>query len=632
MSRKLKKLCVASHDISAILISAFVAITFLTPLLYFEPMVVITSIGFTCLIYLLLGHSFKLFSRINHCTGLGEVMRLVIIVTLAFVLSNSLTINFVPEPLLSLRFFFLTYLFSTIAIVGSRLMLRLYFEYIFRKSDEPIHEDKIKTLVVGAGKGGSLFISSLKKFPNRLNVVGVVDDDPSKHGSLLYGVPIMGNLKDIPSLVFSMKIEQITIAIPSLPAEVYEDIIDICNETEVAVNKMPYIEDVLQGKLGINQFREINVVDLLGRKEVKLDMAKLSNELNGTTILVSGAGGSIGSEICRQVSKFSPAKLLLLGHGENSIYQINRELEENYRGAIEIIPLIADIQDRERIFEIMEVYKPDRVYHAAAHKHVPMMEYNPHEAVKNNIYGTKNMAEAAKAAGVGRFIMVSTDKAVNPPNVMGATKRIAEMIVTELNEPGKTKFAAVRFGNVLGSRGSVVPLFQDQIKKGGPLTVTDFRMTRYFMTIPEASRLVIQAGTLVKGGEVFVLDMGKPVRIVDLAKKVVKLSGFTEKEIPVVETGIRPGEKLFEELLVDGENTNTKVYDKIFVGKVVNKPLFSIMAEVEKWKNLSSEDVRKELISFANEPIKTGNQVQQENNNEFDEYRQTKLREEYAHA
>ena len=245
--------------------------------------------------------------------------------------------------------------------------------------------------------------------------------------------------------------------------------------------------------------------------------------------------------------KFHPSKLILLGHGENSIYLIHKELGQIFGSDTEIIPVIADIQDRERIFEIMKEYRPDRVYHAAAHKHVPMMECNPKEAVKNNIYGTKNMAEAAKASDVGIFIMISTDKAVNPPNVMGATKRIAEMIVTGLNEPGKTKFAAVRFGNVLGSRGSVVPLFKEQIENGGPITVTDFRMTRYFMTIPEASRLVIQAGALAKGGEIFILDMGEPVKIVDLAKKVVKLSGYTEKEIAIIVTGLRPGEKLYDE-------------------------------------------------------------------------------------
>lgn len=630
MSRNLKKLIVASFDLSTIILSAIISILFLVPFVYFPPSVIFISIGFTCITYLIVGNAFKIFSNINHRTGITEVMILVVSVSLSFILSNSFAINFVPEPLLSLRFYFLTYLFSVLSIIGSRMILRLYYEYTFRKNKEPVIEDQIRTLVVGAGNGGSIFIRSIKSFPNKLNVVAIVDDDQTIQGTFLFGVPIIGKIKDLPTIVRAKNVEQITIAIPSLPAEAYENIVDLCNQTDVIVNKMPYIEDILQGKLGSNQFRDIDVVDLLGREEVKLDMEQISTELYGKTILVSGAGGSIGSEICRQVSKFSPSKILLLGHGENSIYQIDRELRNLYNDTIEIVPLIADIQDRERIFDIMKKYKPNRVYHAAAHKHVPMMEYNPYEAVKNNVYGSKNMAEAAKAAGVDRFIMVSTDKAVNPPNVMGATKRLAEMIVTGLNEPGKTKFAAVRFGNVLGSRGSVVPLFQEQIKNGGPLTVTDFRMTRYFMTIPEASRLVIQAGTLVKGGEIFVLDMGEPVKIVDLAKKVVKLSGFTEKEIPVVETGIRPGEKLFEELLVDSEQTDQKVYDKIFVGKVVNKPLFTIMREVNTWSNLSPEELREELISFANDVNVTFENSQEQTGKNMLEKGELKLQGGYA--
>ena len=632
MSRNLKKIIVSCFDISTIILSAIISILFLVPFIYFPQSLILISIGLTGITYLIVGHIFKLFSKINHCTGITEVMMLVIGVSLSFVLSNSLVINFVPEPLLSLRFYFLTYLFSILGIVGGRLFIRLYFEYTYRKKEEPVIEDQIRTLVVGAGGGGSVFIKSLKSFPNKLNVVAVVDDDATKQGSFLFGVPIVGEIKDIPVIVKAKNIEQITIAIPSLPAKAYEYIIDLCNQSNVIVNKMPYIEDVLVGNLGSQQFRDIDVVDLLGREEVKLDMEQISTDLYGKTILVSGAGGSIGSEICRQISKFSPERILLLGHGENSIYQINRELKGIYGNTIDIVPLIADIQDRKRIFEIMKTFKPDRVYHAAAHKHVPMMEYNPFEAVKNNILGSKNMAEASKAAGVDRFIMVSTDKAVNPPNVMGATKRIAEMIVTGLNEPGKTKFAAVRFGNVLGSRGSVVPLFQEQIRKGGPLTVTDFRMTRYFMTIPEASRLVIQAGTLVKGGEIFVLDMGEPVKIVDLAKKIVKLSGFTEKEIPVIETGIRPGEKLFEELLVDSEQTDKKVYDKIFVGKVMNIPLFKIMNEVDSWNNLTAKELREELIFFANdvnEPARDTALISDKKENKLENL---KLREGYVKA
>ena len=379
----------------------------------------------------------------------------------------------------------------------------------------------------------------------------------------------------------------------------YERIVEYCQQTEVKVNAMPNYEQVITGKLSVSKLQEIDIADLLGRKEVKLDQQSLKSNIKCKTVLVTGAGGSIGSELCRQIAQFCPARLLLLGHGENSIYLIHKELSSRYKDDIELIPIIADIQDRERIFHIMETYRPDRVYHAAAHKHVPLMEYNPTEAVKNNIYGTRNVAEAAKAAGVAKFVMISTDKAVNPPNVMGATKRVAEMVVTSLNEEGKTLFSAVRFGNVLGSRGSVVPLFKEQIAKGGPITVTDFRMTRYFMTIPEASRLVIQAGALMQGGEVFVLDMGEPVKILDLAKKMITLSGHTEEEIQIQEAGIRPGEKLYEELLSAKEKVNDQVYEKIFVGNVQSLPKTEVDSYVDSLLTLGANDLKDSLVKFA---------------------------------
>jgi len=396
-----------------------------------------------------------------------------------------------------------------------------------------------------------------------------------------------------------LSIDMVTIAIPSLPRKRIREIFHLIESKEVKMNTMPSIEEIASGKINVSRLKEIDVVDLLGREEVKLDLDKLKSHISEKVILVTGAGGSIGSEICRQVLAFSPKKLLLLGHGENSIYLIHRELsgDPSYNKT-EIIPIIADIQDREKIFHIMKEHQPDIVYHAAAHKHVPLMEYNPREAVKNNIKGTKNVAEAAKEANVKNFVMVSTDKANNPPNVMGATKRIAEMIVTGLNGENCTKFSAVRFGNVLGSRGSVIPVFREQIAKGGPITITDFRMTRYFMTIPEASRLVIQSSALAKGGEIFVLDMSEPVKILDLARNMIRLSGYTEEEIEIVETGIRPGEKLYEELLLDKERNDEQVYEKIFVGNIKGYPIQEVMEFVT---GLSDDDKKlaKEVVAFA---------------------------------
>ena len=498
------------------------------------------------------------------------------------------------------RYIVLSMLLSFLLVIASRLTWREIHEFVQHPSALLGKKvDGTKTLVVGSGDGASLFIKTAQQKSKDLRIVAIVDDDKNKQNTYLHGVKVVGTTEQIPEIVGNYEVEQIVIAIPSLAPDDYERIVEYCQQTEVKVNAMPKYEQVITGKLSVSKLQEIDIADLLGRKEVKLDQQSLKSNIKCKTVLVTGAGGSIGSELCRQIAQFCPARLLLLGHGENSIYLIHKELSSRYKDDIELIPIIADIQDRERIFHIMETYRPDRVYHAAAHKHVPLMEYNPTEAVKNNIYGTRNVAEAAKAAGVAKFVMISTDKAVNPPNVMGATKRVAEMVVTSLNEEGKTLFSAVRFGNVLGSRGSVVPLFKEQIAKGGPITVTDFRMTRYFMTIPEASRLVIQAGALMQGGEVFVLDMGEPVKILDLAKKMITLSGHTEEEIQIQEAGIRPGEKLYEELLSAKEKVNDQVYEKIFVGNVQSLPKTEVDSYVDSLLSLGANDLKDSLVKFA---------------------------------
>ena len=498
------------------------------------------------------------------------------------------------------RYIVLSMLLSFLLVIASRLTWREIHEFVQHPSALLGKKvDGTKTLVVGSGDGASLFIKTAQQKSKDLKIVAIVDDDKNKQNTYLHGVKVVGTTEQIPEIVGNYEVEQIVIAIPSLAPDDYERIVEYCQQTEVKVNAMPKYEQVITGKLSVSKLQEIDIADLLGRKEVKLDQQSLKSNIKCKTVLVTGAGGSIGSGLCRQIAQFCPARLLLLGHGENSIYLIHKELSSRYKDDIELIPIIADIQDRERIFHIMETYRPDRVYHAAAHKHVPLMEYNPTEAVKNNIYGTRNVAEAAKAAGVAKFVMISTDKAVNPPNVMGATKRVAEMVVTSLNEEGKTLFSAVRFGNVLGSRGSVVPLFKEQIAKGGPITVTDFRMTRYFMTIPEASRLVIQAGALMQGGEVFVLDMGEPVKILDLAKKMITLSGHTEEEIQIQEAGIRPGEKLYEELLSAKEKVNDQVYEKIFVGNVQSLPKTEVDSYVDSLLSLGANDLKDSLVKFA---------------------------------
>ena len=584
---------------SLLLIAANIAAAkFMKPFVAIPMDLILISIGLSIGFYLFYGSLFKVFTRINRYTNLREIIA--IFSSLSASAASSILILLFINRQYSLRLVIFAYLLSLLLIIGSRLIWRIYIE---TKNMRYVSADSAKnTLIVGAGEGGRILYNSFlgSKTAQDIHVVGFVDDDPNKRNTYLSGKKVLGALKDIPELIEKYDIQMVTIAIPSLSRKKLRRIFELVESARVKVNTMPSIEELASGKISVSKLKTIDVVDLLGRDEVELDIESIKDQITDKVILVTGAGGSIGSEICRQIIQFNPAKLLLLGHGENSIYLIDRELRTHHQNCpTEIVPIIADIQDREKINEIMEQYHPDIVYHAAAHKHVPLMEYNPKEAVKNNIFGTKNVAEAAKAAKVKNFVMVSTDKANNPPNVMGSTKRIAEMIVTGLNEEGCTKFSAVRFGNVLGSRGSVIPVFREQIAQGGPITVTDFRMTRYFMTIPEASRLVIQSGALAKGGEIFILDMSEPVKIVDLAKNMIRLSGYSEDEIEIIETGIRPGEKLYEELLLDKESNDEAVYEKIFVGNIKG---YSIQKVMDFVKSLPQDDeqLAKDIVAFAN--------------------------------
>lgn len=552
--------------------------------------------------YLFYGGIFKVFTRINRYTNLNELLG--IFAALTFMLFSIFPLFYLFNQELmyqiSLRLVVFSYIMALLLIASSRLGWRVWVE--LKNKNGRSNEKKVRILIIGAGEGGQLLYQSFlgSQIVNNIEVVGFVDDDCNKWGTYLLGKKVLGNTREINQLIQTFRINMVTIAIPSLPKKKIQQLVQSIENKNIKVNMVPSFEEVATGKINVSQLNEVDVIDLLGREEVSLDLESISHQLEGQTILVTGAGGSIGSEICRQVLAFEPAKLILLGHGENSIYSIHRELTTlDPQRKVEILPIIADIQDRERIFYLMEKYHPTIVYHTAAHKHVPLMEYYPTEAIKNNINGTKNVAEAAKKNHVKNFVMISSDKANRPPNVMGATKRIAEMLITSLNQSGETKFSAVRFGNVLGSRGSVIPLFKEQILRGGPITVTDFRMTRYFMTIPEASRLVIQSGALAKGGEIFVLDMDKPIKIVDLAKNMIHLSGYTEEDIEIVETGIRPGEKLYEELLLEKEKKETQIFEKIFVGDIKGFSLKEVTQLIEQLPEDESEAAKK-VIAFAN--------------------------------
>jgi FlaA1/EpsC-like NDP-sugar epimerase len=499
------------------------------------------------------------------------------------------------------RTMFITWLMHILFIGGSRFSWRLFRDTYFSKQKET---QRKRTLIIGAGAAGTMVARQLKQnVESDLQPVAFVDDDVKKHKLEIMGIPVVGGKEVIQAAIKELDIEHIVIAIPSLKAKELEVIYHECAETKVKTQTIPKIEDIMLGKVSVNQFRDVQVEDLLGRNPIELDAEGISETITGKTVLVTGAGGSIGSEICRQICKFTPKTLILLGHGENSIYSIELELRAHYNEEIEILTEIADVQDRHKIFRIMETYRPNVVYHAAAHKHVPLMERNPEEAVKNNIFGTKNVSEAADTFGIETFVLVSTDKAVNPTNVMGSTKRFAEMLIQQLDKHSKTRFVAVRFGNVLGSRGSVIPIFKQQIQKGGPVTVTHPEMTRYFMTIPEASRLVIQAGALARGGEIFVLDMGEPVKIVDLAKNLIKLSGYTADEIKINFTGLRPGEKMYEELLNENEIHPKQVFPKIHIGKAVLLDQSILQEFISDFEGMEKEEIRERLLGIANNRV-----------------------------
>ena len=560
ISARLRLLILIMIDSIIVTFSVFVSYFILQP--YFESYSI--KLLMLSALSLLISHhifalAFNLYHRAWEYASVGELLLVVKAVTSSIV-STMIIVAILTAQSPFIRLYFITWMMHLIFIGGSRLCWRVSSKHFGGKA-----YNKKPTLVVGAGQGGSMLIRQmLKSVEMKLEPVLAVDDDPKKYKiAITEGVKVQGTIADIPELVKKFNIKKIIIAIPTVNQKRLKEINNICNIEGVELLRMPNIEEVMAGEIEVNQLKKVEVEDLLGRDPVELNMQMISQELTHKTILVTGAGGSIGSEICRQVCKFSPNKVVLLGHGENSIYLIHQELSKQYAGEIEFEPVIADVQNRVRLFEVMNYYKPYAVYHAAAHKHVPLMEYNSQEALRNNVLGTKNTAEAAKHAAVKKFVMISTDKAVNPPNVMGATKRVAEMVIQSLNDKtSQTDFVAVRFGNVLGSRGSVIPLFKQQIEAGGPVTVTHPEMTRYFMTIPEASRLVLQAGALAQGGEVFVLDMGKPVKIVDLARNLIRLSGKKEEDIGIEFSGIRPGEKLYEELLNEGEIHPEQVYEK----------------------------------------------------------------------
>lgn len=483
-------------------------------------------------------------------------------------------------------FYFIDFIFTTVAIsMGRRLLQHVQIHASRQFADKPR-----PVLIVGAGNAGVVLGREIMQLHTRDRVVvGFMDDDEYKQGKLINGIKVLGGRWDISSMVHRYKVEEIIIAMPSVEPKQISEIVTLCKDLSCRINVLPGLYQLMDGKASMQQLRPLQIEDLLPRDPVKLDLQEIAGYLTDKVVLITGAGGSIGSELCRQVMKMKPKQLVLLGRGENSIYLIHQELIGIY-GRDNIVPVIASVCDKERLEDVFDEYQPQVVFHAAAHKHVPLMEIQPKEAVHNNIYGGFNVGETAGKHGVETFITVSTDKAVNPTSIMGASKRVVEMIMQVMNHRYATKYVTVRFGNVLGSRGSVVPLFKKQIAAGGPVTVTDPEMKRYFMTIPEASQLVLQAGAMGKGGEVFVLDMGKPVKIVDLAKNMIRLCGNGNPEIKIEFTGLRPGEKLFEELLTAEEGTDATKNKKIFSARLKGFDEDEFQRNIDRFAMCSSDE------------------------------------------
>lgn len=508
---------------------------------------------------------FRLYKSVWRYASITELMYIIMAVAVGSFGSLIYGV-FVIDRRFPLSVYFMMAVFVMVSSGGIRLLSRVMSSIDILPSNAGIKSKRV--IVVGAGDAGAMVVKEMKKHPELgYTPVALVDDNKSKIGGLINGTPIVGTREDIGTIVKNRDIDEILIALPSISNEERRSIMKICSETGVKLKTLPGIYELINGKISINQIRDVEIEDLLGRDPIELNLDSIAGYLTDKVVLITGGGGSIGSELCRQIVKFNPRKLIILDIYENSAYDLQMELNFKYPKISKEV-VIASIREKHRLEEVFEKFSPEVVFHAAAHKHVPLMEANPKEAIKNNVIGTYNLAVTADKYKVKKFVLISTDKAVNPTNIMGATKRMCEMIIQSINKKSETEFVAVRFGNVLGSNGSVIPLFKKQIKEGGPISVTHPDINRYFMTIPEAAQLVIQAGSMAKGGEIFILDMGSPVKIVDLAKDLIRLSGLEPgRDIKINFTGLRPGEKLYEELLMDEEGISNTTHRKIFIGK-----------------------------------------------------------------
>lgn len=569
--RTLRVIFLALVDLVVIQFSAFMALLarfdfsytqlhesmFLDALLRYAPWFTVLTV----LIFI----PFKLYSSLWEFASVDELLHILLAAMAVAVLQfAAIVLNLVNLPL---SFPMLNAMFLAVLTVLFRFSYRMARSIARRRSRRGV---QARTMLIGAGSAGMQTLREFETSENSKNhVVCIIDDDPQKTGRYLNNVKIVGTRRDIAKAAQDYRVEEIVFAIPAAPTQQRKQILKLCQETGCKLKILPGISQLANGEVKVQKIRDVDVLDLLGRDSVQVDLSQIAEYLSGKTVLVTGGGGSIGSELCRQIAGHRPKRLVIFDIYENNAYDIQQELRRTHPG-LELITLIGSVRDTERVNMLFETYRPEIVFHAAAHKHVPLMEDSPNEAIKNNVFGTYHVARAADRYGTKTFVLISTDKAVNPTNVMGASKRICEMIVQTMANRSATKFVAVRFGNVLGSNGSVIPLFKRQIAEGGPVTVTHPDIIRYFMTIPEAVQLVLQAGAYANRGEIFVLDMGEPVRIDDLARNLIRLSGFTpDEDIEIRYTGLRPGEKLFEEMLMDEEGLRETANKLIHIGQPI---------------------------------------------------------------
>ncbi|MBO4824214.1 MAG: polysaccharide biosynthesis protein [Lachnospiraceae bacterium] len=530
----------------------------------------------------------RLYQSVWRYASANELVKVAIAVVIEGILQLAVFLGFGVRVPRSYYLFYVAIL--GIGAAGMRFSYRFLRIVRARQLSLRYGDNRKNIMIVGAGSAGNSILKEIEMSSYlTMHVCCLIDDSRGCQGKSMRGVPIVGGREAIPEAVETYDIDEIIIAIPSASRSEIKKIVEICKETGCTIQMVPGMYQLINGDVSISQLREVEIEDLLGREPVKINVDEIIGYIEGKTVLVTGGGGSIGSELCRQLAGHNPKRLIIVDIYENNAYDIQQELKRKYP-KLDLVVLIASVRNEERIDQIFDEYRPDIVYHAAAHKHVPLMEDSPGEAIKNNVFGTYKTAKAADKYGVKKFVLVSTDKAVNPTNIMGASKRMCEMVVQMMNEQSETDFVAVRFGNVLGSNGSVIPLFKKQIMAGGPVTVTDPNIIRYFMTIPEAVSLILQAGAYAKGGEIFVLDMGEPVRILDLAENLIKLSGFrVGEDIEIVFTGLRPGEKMYEELLMDEEGLKDTANALIHIGKPIEFNKDEFMSKLGELKEISEE-------------------------------------------